>query len=253
LYLDSFGITEPYYIPFTADYSFLGYREWKGKEYPAVSVRYFIDERPPKVAGLLWPMRIRGASDQVVYWDPELGQTRSYTETFSVLFELSDGKVIEYRGQAEAELQKVESMEKSSLAREVAEAIEESKVADISVRVADEGVVIALENIQFSPDSAVLRPSEQEKLNRIGEILNRYPDRDILVGGHTALAGTAEGREQLSRERAAAAADYLIGNGVRTAGRVMVQGYGAEKPLAGNTTEAGRRRNRRVEITILEN
>ena len=58
---------------------------------------------------------------------------------------------------------------------------------------------------------------------------------------------------QLSRDRAAAVADYLIVEKVRGPERMVVRGYGAEKPLGNNRTEEGRRRNRRVEITILEN
>jgi outer membrane protein OmpA-like peptidoglycan-associated protein len=117
----------------------------------------------------------------------------------------------------------------------------------------DEGITITLEDIQFQADSARLMPSEQEKLDKIAEILKRYPDRDILIGGHTALAGSAEARQLLSQERAAATADYLIAKQVRSADRIVVQGYGAERPLADNRSEAGMRKNRRVEITILEN
>jgi outer membrane protein OmpA-like peptidoglycan-associated protein len=135
--------------------------------------------------------------------------------------------------------------------REIAGEIE--KIPDVSVRVSEEGIVISLENIQFDPDSAVLRPGERPKLDRIAEILMKYPDRDILVGGHTALAGNAAGRLQLSLERAGAVADYLLGKKVRTPERVVIRGYGAERPVAGNNTEEGMRRNRRVEITILEN
>jgi outer membrane protein OmpA-like peptidoglycan-associated protein len=113
--------------------------------------------------------------------------------------------------------------------------------------------VISLENIQFDPDSAVLRPEERPKLDRIAEILSRYPDRDILVGGHTALAGTAEGRMQLSIERAASVAEYLLGKNVRSPDRVVIRGYGAERPVADNRTVEGMEKNRRVEIVILEN
>jgi outer membrane protein OmpA-like peptidoglycan-associated protein len=58
---------------------------------------------------------------------------------------------------------------------------------------------------------------------------------------------------ELSRERAAAAADYLIEKKIRPADRVIVRGYGADSPLGDNSTEEGMRRNRRVEIIILEN
>jgi len=99
----------------------------------------------------------------------------------------------------------------------------------------------------------VMLPGEREKLEKIAEILKRYPNRDILVSGHTALAGTSEGRMNLSIERAKAVTDFLLSRKVRTADRIVVRGFGAEKPIADNKTEEGMRKNRRVEITILEN
>jgi outer membrane protein OmpA-like peptidoglycan-associated protein len=250
---DSFGIEEPYRIPFTANYTFLGEREWRGQRRPAFSVSYRIFTEPEAVPGRIWPVRIMGASDQVVYWDTGLGQAAAYTESFRMVFDLSSGEAVEYRGQAEAEILESTGLDKDTLAREIAGDIDRLGIEDTSVRVVDEGITISLENIQFRADSAVLLNREREKIDKIAEILRRYPDRDILVGGHTALAGSAAGRTQLSLERAGAVADYLIGKRVRSPDRIVVRGYGAEKPLADNTSEAGRRKNRRVEITILEN
>ncbi|MDR2901399.1 MAG: OmpA family protein [Treponema sp.] len=250
---DGFGIQEPYRIPFNAEYTYLGPKEWKGKTYPTFSVSYRIFNEPPKANGYVWPIRIMGASDQTVYWDPELGQTAAYSEFFRMIFELSSGDTFEYRGTAQAEIIESVQMDKDKMAEEIIEDIDQMGIEDTSVRIVDEGITITLEDIQFQADSAKLMPSEQQKLDKISEILKRYPERDILVGGHTALAGSAEGRMLLSVERAAATADYLIANQVRTADRIVVQGYGAEKPLADNRTEEGMRKNRRVEITILEN
>lgn len=132
----------------------------------------------------------------------------------------------------------------------------QGKVADLQdtqVRVDDRGVTISLENIQFQPDSAELLPSELAKLDRIAGVLQDYPNRDILVTGHTALAGTEEGRQALSRARAQAVAAYLISKGVRRPEQVITAGKGATEPVADNATAGGRKRNRRVEITILEN
>jgi outer membrane protein OmpA-like peptidoglycan-associated protein len=250
---DSFGIEEPYRIPFTARYSFLGEQEWQGIMYPAFSVTYRISAEPAPVKGRLWPRRIRGASDQVVFWDRTAGQPKAYREYFRMIFELSDGRTVEYRGEADAELAGSSRMNREELAGEIRDEIRDSGIPDASVRIVDEGITISLENIQFLPDSAVLSAAEKGKLDRIGEILLRHAGRDILVSGHTAMAGTEEGRARLSRERAAAVADYLISKGVRGADRVVVRGFGAERPLADNRTEEGMRRNRRVEITILEN
>ncbi|MDR0655313.1 MAG: OmpA family protein [Treponema sp.] len=250
---DSFGIEEPYRIPFNADYMYLGEREWEGRNYPAFSVSYRILSEMPAVRGRAWPMRIMGASDQIVYWDRETGQAAAYTESFRMIFELSTGRIVEYRGAAEARLLESEDMDKNRVAGRIAEEINNLNIPDASVRVDDEGITISLENVQFQADSAVLLQQEKSKLDRIAEILLHYPERDILIAGHTALAGTAEGRNRLSRERAAAVAEYLIGKKVRGADRVVVRGYGAERPVADNDTEQNRSRNRRVEITILEN
>jgi outer membrane protein OmpA-like peptidoglycan-associated protein len=246
---DSFGIPEPYLIVFTANYEYLGDRTWEGRDYPAFSVSYRINDSPPAVQGRLWPRRILGASDQILYWDRELGQSRFYEESFRMIFELSDGTMAEYRGTARAEILPSPRMDKEQMAGDIGRALE----GLAAVRVDEEGVTISLEAIQFAPDSPELLPSEQAKLDSIGEILARYPDRDILVAGHTALAGTAEGRRELSLRRASAVAEYLIRRGVRGEDRVVVRGYGADRPLADNDTGEGRERNRRVEITILEN
>jgi outer membrane protein OmpA-like peptidoglycan-associated protein len=250
---DAFGIAGPYRIPFTANYVYLGRRIWKGKEYPAFSVSYRIFCEPQAVPGNLWPVRVLGASDQVVYWDTELGQAAAYEESFRMIFELSNGATVEYRGSAEAEIYESEIMDKQSVADAIAGDIERMGIEDASVRVAGEGVVISLEDIQFMPDSAELMEAEREKLGKIAGILLQYPERDILIEGHTALAGTAEGRQRLSQERAAAVADYLIQRQVRSADRVVVRGYGAESPVADNRSAEGMRQNRRVEIILLEN
>jgi outer membrane protein OmpA-like peptidoglycan-associated protein len=250
---DSFGIAEPYRIPFTARYTFLGERLWKGRACPAFSVSYRIFSEPAAAPGRLWPRRIMGASDQIVYWNRDLGQAGAYEESFRMVFELSDGSTVEYRGKARAEIVEAPAMDREKIAGEIAGEIDKLGIEDARVRVVEDGIAISLENIRFGADSAVLLPDEKAKLDKIGEILKKYPNRDILVGGHTALAGTPGARERLSGERAAAVAEYLIGKGVRAADRVVVRGFGAERPVADNATEEGMSRNRRVEITILEN
>jgi outer membrane protein OmpA-like peptidoglycan-associated protein len=250
---DSFGIAEPYRIPFTAQYTFLGNRLWQGKMYPSFSVSYRIFFEPDAVPGKVWPARIIGASDQTVYWDRDIGQAKAYEENFRMVFTLSDGRTVEYRGKARAEVLESTLMDREKIIGEINKEIERLGIEDTTVRTADEGIIINLENIQFEADTASMLPGEDAKLDKIAEILLRYPERDILVGGHTAMAGTEAGRLALSRERAAVVADYLIAKKVRPADRVVVRGYGAERPLANTDAGKGMEKNRRVEITILEN
>jgi outer membrane protein OmpA-like peptidoglycan-associated protein len=248
-----FGIVEPYRIPFTVDYTFLGDRVWKEKTYPAFSVSYRVESNPRPVVGRIWPRRIRGASEQTVYWDSNIGQPVAYQENFHYIFEFSNGVKIEYRGNAEAEILETERMDRERIASEITEEIDRLAIPNVTVREVDEGITLSLDDIQFHADTSIMLPGEREKLDKIVEILLRYPERDILVGGHTAMAGSAEGRQRLSTERAAVVADYLIAQKARTPDRVVVRGYGAERPVADNRTDEGRRKNRRVEITILEN
>jgi outer membrane protein OmpA-like peptidoglycan-associated protein len=142
--------------------------------------------------------------------------------------------------------------EREQVAEVIREELQRHEVANTSVRVEEEGVVISLNNIQFLPNSVQLTETEQVKLREIAVILSRYPGRKILVGGHTALAGIRESRLQISWERAQAVADYLVFLEARRAEEITVRGYGAERPLGNNTTREGQALNRRVEITLLD-
>jgi outer membrane protein OmpA-like peptidoglycan-associated protein len=123
-------------------------------------------------------------------------------------------------------------------------------VVDTGVRITGEGVIVSMSNIQFLPDSTEFTETEQAKLRKVAAILSEYPGRPIVVRGHTALAGTEAGRKQLSRARAQAVADALKRLGCRKAEEMTVEGYGAEQPLADNSTPEGQALNRRVEIII---
>jgi outer membrane protein OmpA-like peptidoglycan-associated protein len=253
---EGFGIPEPYRIPFTANYVYLGHRTWKGKLHPAFSVNYRINltkTTSPSRGARVWPVKITAESDQTVYWDNNMGQPVAYNENFRHIFELSDGRVFEFRGKAEAEVIESERMDKEQIADDIADEIRRLDIPEVSVRVVDEGITISLDDIRFQADSAVMLPGEKEKLDKIVDILRRYQERDIMVSGHTALAGTEAGRRKLSADRASVVADYLIEKKARPQERVVVRGFGSDRPVADNSTEEGRRKNRRVEITILEN
>jgi len=250
---DAFGIEEPYKIPFNAFYEYVGERQWKDVSYPSFTVTYNIESRPPPVRGLIYPMRISGTFNQLFYWDHALGQTVAYNENYRIIFIMSDGRRIEFRGTAQAEFVEAENMDREQLASEIQEEIERMDIKDVNVKVVDEGISLSLEDIRFYADSDRMLPGEEAKLAGIAEILKRYPERDILVSGHAALRGTPEYLLDLSQKRARAIADYLLSENIRSADRIVIRGYGAERPIADNVTEEGMRRNRRVEITILEN
>ena len=246
-------IEKPFRIPIYVNYTYLGKRTFEDVEYDAISVKYSIFYRPREAGPGLIPALIAGNSNQVVYWDAAQGRPAAYEEGFDFRIELPGGDVLEYSGSAESKILDSPQMDKPAVAEDIRKDIEDRGVADTEVNVSDEGVMITLSNINFEADSFVLLPSEQQKLRHIADILCEYPERDVVVEGHTALAGTREGRRQLSEQRAAAVADYLLQHGCRSPEQIIMRGAGADKPVAANDTAEGMRKNRRVEITILEN
>ncbi len=248
-----FGIPDPYVIPVDVRYSYRGDGEFKGKPVKVLTAAYtiFYQAPRPRAWTITFPLQIAGYSDMVLYWNQDEGGLIGHDSSFRFIFDMDDGRTIEYRGISDAEMIEAVLMDRDELASQVRDAVEGLK--DVTVTSNERGVTISLENIQFIADSARLLPGEDAKIQRIAEILSDIPDHDLMISGHTALAGTAAARASLSRERATMVAEMLIALGARDPEKVTVIGYGAEQPIADNATEAGRARNRRVEITILEN
>ena len=104
-------------------------------------------------------------------------------------------------------------------------------------------------NITFAYDDATLNPSFTSSLNQLAQTMNQYNQTTINVAGHTDSTGSDSYNYNLSRQRAASVANYLISRGV-SPNRINAVGYGESSPIASNDNEYGRAQNRRVEITI---
>lgn len=113
------------------------------------------------------------------------------------------------------------------------------------------GTLLRTEEIQFKADKYELLPSSYGVLNDLYELLRINSDIKIEVGGHTNNIPSEEYCDWLSAQRAKAVADYLVKQGIK-ADRITYKGYGKRNPITTNETAAGRRRNQRVDIKILE-
>ena len=251
---DNFGIPEAFHFPIQVSYTYAGEANFDGRDFGLIQISYTVFYKQNRAfKAQMYPVRITGSSEQRLYWDFEAGRPHHYSEEFDFIFAFNTGDTVEYIGTAEATVRATAAMNKEQVAEEIRDRLADSSVEDTEVTVDDEGVTVSLEDIQFLPDSAVLVPEELDKLKIIAEILIRYPDRDIAITGHTAMAGTAAGRQKLSEERARAVGNYLLKLGARDASQITARGMGGREPVADNSTEEGMRRNRRVEIKILEN
>lgn len=104
-------------------------------------------------------------------------------------------------------------------------------------------------DVLFAVNSSTLKPGGYDELNRVARVLNQYPQTTITIAGHTDITGSEAYNQKLSERRAEAVKTALANMGVNTA-RMNTIGYGKNRPVADNDTEAGRQMNRRVEILI---
>lgn len=107
-------------------------------------------------------------------------------------------------------------------------------------------------DISFDPGRADIKPNFRPVLDQFAQSLVQNPSSVIQIVGHTDATGNDAANVQLSRDRANATRDYLASRGV-AANRITTDGRGEREPVASNDTEAGRARNRRVEIFVQEN
>jgi outer membrane protein OmpA-like peptidoglycan-associated protein len=109
----------------------------------------------------------------------------------------------------------------------------------------------ALEGIQFDVNKDTIKPASRKTLDHAAEVLKKYPDIRVEIGGHTDATGSRDLNLDLSRRRAKSVKRYLVGKGVDDK-RVETRGYGPDKPVSDNDTAAGRTKNRRIEFTIIQ-
>ena len=120
---------------------------------------------------------------------------------------------------------------------------------DIALQPVTLNSTFVFNNIQFATGSFQLLPISLVELDRLLLVLQENPTLKIQISGHTDNVGRPDDNLKLSDNRAKSVADYLISKGI-AANRLSWKGFGATQPIADNTTETGRAKNRRTAFTI---
>ena len=166
--------------------------------------------------------------------------------------------------QAQVEAQQAKALAASSvpaaeLARREAElAVEQAntlrrQLENLQLRQTESGVVVTLGDVLFETGETDLRSEAMDSLVEVVDLLQSEPDKLIRIEGHTDSHGGDELNQKLSQERAESVMQYMI-NAMRIPTyRLIATGYGETRPVASNETEAGRARNRRIDIVIKPN
>lgn len=113
-----------------------------------------------------------------------------------------------------------------------------------------EGIQVTFESgLLYDFDSDVVKGSARSNLSTLAKSLEQYPKSNLLIVGHTDSVGTATYNEDLSRRRAASAANYLVSEGVARA-RLQTTGLGESEPINTENSDAAMAKNRRIEVAL---
>lgn len=152
---------------------------------------------------------------------------------------------------AEAQAEEIElARQEADLASETADSLRR-RLEYLELRETDRGVVITLGDVLFELGKADLQAGARNNLSDVVELLQSEPGKAIRIEGHTDNTGPAALNTRLSKQRAEAVRDALVSNGIEDS-RITTVGMGEDFPIAGNDTEEGRARNRRVDVILLD-
>jgi flagellar motor protein MotB len=112
------------------------------------------------------------------------------------------------------------------------------------------GTKVVLDNIYFELGKAVLRPESFDALEQVSRFMENNPSIRLEISGHTDNTGSLRVNQRLSRERAKAVVDWLVGQGISPE-KLEYEGYADTQPVAPNDTAEGREKNRRVEFKVV--
>ena len=113
----------------------------------------------------------------------------------------------------------------------------------------DKTTWFSFDRLEFETGGTKLKPASQEQLKNIAEILKAYPKVELKIGGYTDNTGSAQTNLKLSQQRADNTMAEMIKLGVNRS-RLSAEGYGDQHPVADNSTEEGRQKNRRIDLRV---
>lgn len=113
----------------------------------------------------------------------------------------------------------------------------------------DRGLVLTLGDVLFGTGRSDLTSGGTNTLDKLVVFLNNYPDRNVVIEGHTDDVGSLDMNQTLSQHRADSVKFYLVQQGIRHK-RLAASGMGETQPIADNQSPSGRQQNRRVEVII---
>jgi outer membrane protein OmpA-like peptidoglycan-associated protein len=227
-------------------------------EAPLGEHRVYLADRKVEIARA--KATTRYAEDQRAQFAEERGEARLAARSL----EADQARYDADRARADADRARGDAS-RARAAADDARTVEAKASADAALRAAElqrqidvleaeateRGLVLTLGDVLFATGNAELQSGARNRLDKLVNFLNEYPERRVLIEGHTDSVGNSAYNQGLSHRRAKSVSNYLTEQGIAWQ-RLSASGMGMDRPIASNDTAAGRQQNRRVEI-IIEN
>lgn len=216
----------------------------------ASRVSVAIREADEAVTAAEVPMKDKVKSDHLVFvatrevdvaWAQ--AKTRQLEDQRAGLSERRDSERLESRTR-EAD----RALDAAAQARADAEAARR-EIDELNAKETERGLVVTLGDMLFETGNAQLTGNAFANLGKLSNFLNKYPERTLVIEGHTDSVGSESSNQSLSQRRADSVRQYLLQQGVAS-NRLTAFGKGESYPVASNDSTSGRALNRRVEVII---
>jgi len=244
-------------------YKYEGEKIKEGKKYKIINAKYDISY-PFKDENLISyylktlknvPQYFGGSVTIDYYWDIDKGYAPYFEQNYDLYLIMADGTRYRFQGVASGNMEiirKWDENKKQYLINKIKSELP-SNFKDIEFRNEKKGIVIDLGEILFDYNSDKIRPDQMEKLIIIGNIIKKYfPNYQVIVEGYTDDIGSEEYNLDLSKRRAYSVYLALINLGFVSPNLISYIGYGEKFPKVPNNSEENRKKNRRVQIVIVD-
>ncbi len=235
------------------NYIYLGDENIDNRICSKISIDYHVFHYPKKDPDIF---SFTGYSHSIYYWDITNNFPLFYNENYAFMITLHNGETVFYTGTSEGKADSVSNIpdpQKAAIIDEISNKVIHpfsSKNPGISIKETVDGIIVSLGNILFDVNDDAIKKEFEKKLDNLAEVMRKYPQMDILVSGYTDSTGTESYNQLLSENRAKSVSDYLLKKGIDPS-RISYIGNGSSDPVAENSTDEGRMKNRRVEIKLL--
>ncbi|GMO25993.1 MAG: OmpA family protein [Termitinemataceae bacterium] len=230
--------------PFLAEYEYKGMEDYKGVNVHHITAMYASRYNPSDFENEKLKS-ITGKHDVDILINVQNGMLVLQRDKIDETFVWRNGNTTRFSGFTLTFGQGLPAIDKPTILTSI------KSTKDVEVETVENGLRLRIKDLQFKPDSDELLPTETNRLDSIAKTLASVTDRTFLVEGHTAHIGIPDNELELSINRAQRIVDEMQKRGIG-ASRFVYKGYGGTKPVGDNSTDEGRKANRRVEITILE-